>query len=906
MAEAILPQTLPLCGARSHPVPFKLINSLDQLSEFLDPSTTFLRKPPWRNSWLPKYATDKLGNAYETIEDGQPVSTPGGCYFPAQPQLHNAWAPPSPNAYAQDTPTYIKKQQYEGQGFMSPPFTNNQASAPGGPVPNPFENGQTLEGQNLSHIPRKHQKGYRNIAYPHSLKWAFPNIYKKPGQQYMPNIIRRHLDAMSRVWTGPEDDRYISPMDARLSKLVVQAVDDIYEGPPNSTWRRTFVRNTSPLILRLANLPLNRAPLDRATWDAQVWATVAGKWLISSMALLCVMNFQLGSTGQVRNNGYYDPFHYKFWGYPKIARNPQEGQTLKRQGNAQQPTNAVMERTLDPRYLCFLKNPKDDENYDFEIWPVALWKERHPEALQHDMRYVVVAYTAKHFSSDEDLKALDRIAVRAARDAGVPAYWCGSNCMRDPSELEDDVYRISDVIRGSHSVIIALNTAKDSIGAEVDHAAMLKEWGDRMWTLPEALLSPKNQPLKIYTDDESAPPFAIEKQNFASLAWHDALISRQLIDHYEGNLTLGRLELVTLALRCISTRTTSEQKFPGDMAYILMGLLRQRPTIDKTDSAFQAFARLSLANDSDMLLERLICVLPASPSQPWHCMSDAYNINLWDIYPTCQISGVATDDTIIIDGAFGACIRWKSFAPVANVVQASWRRLFSRITVHGAPTAAVIGLILAFIYSSGAAKAIGVLILLYSLVIVLLSPYLVRLLYGGKLWGTQPWFFGFEGHLDLPTIESHVFGNSIGRLAWSTCGSNLSRHIQNQHGECIGIDPTSDPAVAAMVGHARYATLDEEKVFTLVDTYMMTVTMFKAVRPPVAVLICGAEGGMQRAVLCSYGWKSQTCWREAVLRMETPVLEKMSRVGRVRFGFRRPVSGGGFGPVGGQIEAVKE
>jgi hypothetical protein len=44
---------------------------------------------------------------------------------------------------------------------------------------------------------------------------------------------------------------------------------------------------------------------------------------------------------------------------------------------------------------------------------------------------------------------------------------------------------------------------------------------------------------------------------------------------------------------------------------------------------------------------------------------------------------------------------------------------------------------------------------------------------------------------------------------------------------------------------------------------------------------------MQRAVLCSYDWTTQCLWRETVLRMETVVLEKMSRVGRVRFGLRR-------------------
>lgn len=64
----------------------------------------------------------------------------------------------------------------------------------------------------------------------------------------------------------------------------------------------------------------------------------------------------------------------------------------------------------------------------------------------------------------------------------------------------------------------------------------------------------------------------------------------QLIDHYEGNLILNQLELVTLALECLHKRDT-HQYLRGDHSYALMGLLRIRPKIDPTDTAFQAFAR---------------------------------------------------------------------------------------------------------------------------------------------------------------------------------------------------------------------------------------------------------------------------------------------------------------------------
>jgi hypothetical protein len=52
--------------------------------------------------------------------------------------------------------------------------------------------------------------------------------------------------------------------------------------------------------------------------------------------------------------------------------------------------------------------------------------------------------------------------------------------------------------------------------------------------------------------------------------------------------------------------------------------------------------------------------------------------------------------------------------------------------------------------------------------------------------------------------------------------------------------------------------------------------------------LSGAEGGMQRAVACSYDFTTQTMHRETVLRMPTISLNRMDRASRVRFGKRRP------------------
>jgi hypothetical protein len=603
------------------------------------------------------------------------------------------------------------------------------------------------------------------------------------------------------------------------------------------------------------------------------------------------MIYPVQASGEVRNGGKYDTLAYKFWGYPYHARNPQEGKIETSQATTR-ALNPISERPVEPNYLCFLKNTQGVETRE-----VSQWKEEHG----NEATYIFVSYTSEQFKTEEEQLFLHDVGEHAARAAGVRAYWVGCSCLgRTKEEKENNVWRISDIVRGARSLIIAVSNPIDKKDPGFDTAA-LRQWGTRVWTLPEVLLIPSNSDIHVYATNASIDePMTFPKRNFATF-WGDASISRELIDHYEGNLILSSLELVTIALRCLHNRQKGEY-LPGDMAYALMGLLRRRPAIVKTDTAFQAFARLSLANDSDLLLERLICILPSTPSQPWYEMEDQWGVSLWDVIPSTQVCGIADDDTVIIDGGYAAAIRWKAFARVACLVRDSWRRFFFRYAFRSTSYLFIIGISLLAVgaslqsveNASGAGTAgsqvyigIGAVFLVIALCLILLAPYIIRVLYTGKIWGTQAWFFGFEGYMDISTIEQHIFGADMGHLKWSTNGSPLSIHAPNEYGECVGQDPTSNLETAEKVKRAINAPMGTERIFTLVDTSSLTVTLFSAVRPPVAVVLCGAEGGMQRALLCSYDWSTQTLCRESVLRMETVVLEQMARVGRLRLGLRR-------------------
>ena len=306
----------------------------------------------------------------------------------------------------------------------------------------------------------------------------------------------------------------------------------------------------------------------------------------------------------------------------------------------------------------------------------------------------------------------------------------------------NQIYRICDVVRAASKLVIVIrpSLAEPIIRTPDD---MLRQWGERLWTFPEILLSPAGKAISVYTRGNEIAPFHISKPHFAAKAWADSDKSKQLVDHFEGTLTLSRLELVTLAMECLHGRRTA-QYLPGDHSYALMGMLRLRKS-DRSNSAFQAFARLSLLNDSDRLLERLVCMLPTERSKSWSTMTDQYGARLWDIEPTIQISGIGDSDTVIIDGARGANVHWEKFSRVYNERHQSLLRTVSQVLLHssGLVFYTAIGLVTASAASSestssasesGASKPpnptliIAVLLLLYSITLIFMSPWLLRVL----------------------------------------------------------------------------------------------------------------------------------------------------------------------------------
>ena len=134
------------------------------------------------------------------------------------------------------------------------------------------------------------ERGYFNARHPRNewrAKW--PNAYQVAGIP-LPVGNSHHRDMMQRAKDFPSDDYYLSPFDGHLAKLFVQSTQAIYDANPNSTWRRTFIRNQSPWILRVANWVLHTVPTNGQEVKGDDVAMMGLKWIPACAAILLLVS----------------------------------------------------------------------------------------------------------------------------------------------------------------------------------------------------------------------------------------------------------------------------------------------------------------------------------------------------------------------------------------------------------------------------------------------------------------------------------------------------------------------------------------------------------------------------------------------------------------------------------------
>lgn len=515
--------------------------------------------------------------------------------------------------------------------------------------------------------------------------------------------------------------------------------------------------------------------------------------------------------------------------------------------------------------------------------------------------------------AQRDRQALINYGMDAARRTGKRAFWLDFECVRNDDGIaratsdSDDVYRICDIVRAAHSMIIVIGpSACDKITAILakretpaftreNVTPWLRQWGSRLWTLPELLLCPGEHRIKLYAAGDPSEPKALAKRNFAERAWDDAVAVKELVDHFENTATLKHDHLIEAALACFSRRQT-DQFSQGDIAYAIMGLFpsSNRPSINKSDAGFQAFAKLCLANKSDACLVQLISLAP-EPGAPWHDMADRWGAKLRDISPTCRVSEVLGPTTIRLDGVHGATIHWDNLDPEPLfdnetskyrsgffAMGITWSAMLTRLAyiflvilwfVEGPDHFDEVTPMIAWVNHIAGAFALRAPILLLS---------------SRSAWKStvKPRLIGIEGTTNAASLEKQLWGFNHGRLQDTTPQS----YTDNENSDLSRVTPKTDGDFS----------------FSLVDTQLMTLTHFRCQLPPVAMFICGEEdGGTQRALLCSYDWRQKTFQRQTTFRRQTGgrrSLEKMHCLDGIRFSLPPPSS---KVPLGGTINTIR-
>jgi len=504
------------------------------------------------------------------------------------------------------------------------------------------------------------------------------------------------------------------------------------------------------------------------------------------------------------------------------------------------------------------------------------------------------AFSTKDENGNDDGLGLEKVCLMAeymTLKAGLSAYWLDKKCnapKTEPDLLTADVNRMCDVIRGSKFVALLL---PDNVSSRRE------EWGQRMWTLPEGLLAPGDIRICTWNGKNDYEVRTMGKVEMTSEYWNDEsdeAPARILAEHYAGTITLSRLELLSTAITALSHRVSSQDFTGADMAYAFMGLLHYRIEPDVTDDIFQVVARLSLANDNDRLIERMVAMFPIPTVDIRDLFKvlgemDQYKTHLWDVEPRCEVVGVGDEpNTVILNECRAVPIRWKRFPRMSYKRHQGMKKMIAELAVRSGVFWIVTGWSLAFTYApffiSGSNPdklyiyLIGIIVIFFGvgLLLACLAPHAVLRLFGGAVLESAPHLVGLEGTMPIAQLEKMIFGDSQGRLTYEPSSTPFG--LDNRDPELrLGREPAwvrdSRP------DNASPPIFQNHHIFTLVDTGNLTVSIFQARKPPTVALICGAEGGMLRAVLCSWRFANDCLYKETVIRVQTSTWEQTKLAG---------------------------
>ncbi|KAI9569782.1 hypothetical protein HD554DRAFT_447622 [Boletus coccyginus] len=667
-------------------------------------------------------------------------------------------------------------------------------------------------------------------------------------------------DYLRKPTTHGWEQRYVSPTTGVCRKLVVQSVNP--QGPDE---RR--IKDHTSQVNRLARSLHSMNPFSKDAFPKWV-----GTWMLFSLKLLLALIwvfiriFFSGGSGAYRT-GDYKPYIRYFRGQLWAARSPKEYSSRTKDKKEQNiPTHSLYPR------LLMIREPGGNQ-----------WKACTDTDIITHTKFVAISYCADDMYTDgPNREREEENFIRDARAAVVQqnfnAYWLDLECLsKNPEEKKLDLYCMADIYRGAEITLIMLN----SQGLDGRDGAW-RRWGGRVWTFPEALLSQR----LYYGFRNEAEIKPVSLHQLANHAYPGYELEQAIINGYSGKDQLDRLERLTLLKSAIWRRgitLPSQEPIPSSVVnhstintpntsgpytanrvYALMGFFDHRIQPDYSENDLLALARLSMANDNDRIVERMVSLLPTTTSQAarWYADDDVYSANLWDILPEIQVAGITKQGALVLDGCRAACIRWKDFPEVASNRSPSVRRALAGFVPYLAWPIMIFGMVLC-----ASIPAAGAVLLLCGIGLLLLSPKLFVISEGGRVSSPQPWLIGVKGVLDPRKAAMHLYSGDTRCLDFTPSGSEFA--VPDQGTIRWGDGVQYNNALAAEKGSQAGRT------YTLIDTTSFTIYYFCADRPPTVCLYTGREGGLGRFVLCSERCADDELHKETVLRMPTYISQRM-------------------------------
>ena len=495
-------------------------------------------------------------------------------------------------------------------------------------------------------------------------------------------------------------------------------------------------------------------------------------------------------------------------------------------------------------------------------------------------KYLAISYCESDFT---DRRALVEVVRATCHREGFAAYWLDFECRgATETEINQDLYRIADVFRGADKTLCMIKQTPNG----------WRNWGGRVWTMPEALLS-KALLYKVGSD----PVQSIELRQVANIAYTALDEEMAIINGFSsGKDPLQRIERLAMLKKAIWRRKNTSDSdgmsavtippsgansdpkhYPAEKVYALMGFFEHRIMPNRHETQLQALARLSLANDSDRFAERMVSMLPANITVTacWYADEDLFGSNLWDIEPEVQVAGISDSGALVLDGCRAAAIRWKNFPDVAFAYKSTLKRKACLITPYVSAYMLLFGCIFIAFTKPGGATLITL-----ALILLFVSPKLVAYSTTGRIAITQPWLIGVKGILTADDVSERLYGGRPGsgdysRVRYSPTGSLLAVPAQ-------GLFRDGSPSETTRNAIEQYNLLSRQgmssqgsySVYTLVDTGSNMLYYFAAERPPTVCVYTGREGGLGRFILCS-----ETCDKNELHKVSRVLLYRVRRQG---------------------------